>query len=75
MSRYSPAALALMRDGVAVSRVADALGKPPRTVSRWLAGLHPAPPELFGAVAALGSPELADEVRSLIPERATAVPS
>ena len=65
--RYSLAALALMREGVTVTRIAAALDRPPRTVSRWLAGIHPAPPELFGAVAALGSRELADEVRGLIP--------
>ena len=64
--RYSPAALRLMAEGVAIARLADALGKPPRTVGRWLAGDHPAPPELWGVIAALGGHDLADEIREMV---------
>lgn len=63
---YSPAALALMAAGVTLARLGEALGRPKRTVSRWLQGRHPAPPELWGAIAALGGRDLADEVRQLV---------
>lgn len=65
---YSPAALALMAEGVTLGRVAEALDTTPTSVSRWLSGHFPAPPELFGVIAALASRELADEVRRLIPD-------
>lgn len=63
---YSPAALALMGRGVTLTRVASALSTTPTSVSRWLAGHYPAPPEMFGAIAALGGRDLADEVAELI---------
>lgn len=66
-NRYSPAALALMRAGVTLTRIAEALDTTPTTVSRWLAGQHPPPDELFVVIAALGGRELADEVADLIP--------
>lgn len=66
---YSPAALALMRDGVSGVQIAEAFGTTPVTVSRWLRGASTPPPELFPVIAALGGRDLADEVRELIPER------
>lgn len=63
---YSPAALALMSRGVTLARIAAALDTTPQSVSRWLAGRFPAPPEMFGVIAALGGRQLAEEVTELI---------
>lgn len=66
---YSPAALKLMAAGVRATPIAEALGTTTPTVSRWLRGSVPPPPELFAVIAALGGRDLADEVRAAIPER------
>lgn len=66
--RYSPATLALMGAGVSVTQLAKALETTPTSVSRWLRGHYQAPPELFGAVAALGGPHLARSIERLVEE-------
>jgi predicted transcriptional regulator len=71
---YSPAALALMARGVTLTRVAATLDTTPTSVSRWLRGDHPAPPEMYGAVAVLGGRDLAREIRALV-DQAAAVPA
>jgi transcriptional regulator with XRE-family HTH domain len=38
--------LALVRKGWSQSQLADALDVPPTTLSSWLRGEHPSPPEL-----------------------------
>lgn len=69
---FSPAVLELLTNGVTVTQLAGALYTTPTTVSRWLRGRHSAPQDLFGAIAALGSHDLAAAVRSAIPTRKAA---
>jgi hypothetical protein len=64
---YSPAALALMGAGVSLTSIATAMDSTAASVSRWLRGDFPAPSELYVVIAALGSRDLAETVRSLVP--------
>lgn len=63
--RYSKAALALMDRGLNLRTIADELSVRPQSVSRWLAGQSPPPPELYDVLAALSDANFALEIRRL----------
>jgi hypothetical protein len=64
--RFTPAGLVLAQHGVRVRSVAEALGVSPQAISQQLAGHRRPHPSLLHVVAALASPEVAEEVAAAL---------
>ncbi len=58
----SPASLILAREGITLSRIAEALGISTSAVSMQLAGLRRLHPALVPVLRAIADPEVASEV-------------